>query len=61
MTALFVFLVIDLALLVLAALLLLRVLIRRGRATSDLALATVLIALAIGVWYAAIRTPIVLP
>jgi hypothetical protein len=47
----------DLALVIGAALLLLGVLIRRGRGMSYLALAVLLIALAIGLWYTGIRTP----
>jgi ABC-type proline/glycine betaine transport system permease subunit len=47
----------DLALVGAAALLLLGVLIRRGRGMSYLALALFLIVLALGLWYTAIRTP----
>lgn len=47
----------DLALIALAAILLIAVLIRRGRGASYVALAMLLIVLAIGVWYTAIRTP----
>lgn len=47
----------DLALVAAAALLLLAVLVRRGRGGSYLALAFLLIGLAIGLWYTAIRTP----
>lgn len=60
MTALFVFLALDIALLVAAAILLIVVIIR-GRSVQYLALAMLLIALAVGVWYTAIRTPPVLP
>jgi hypothetical protein len=60
LTALFAFLVLDIALLVAAAVLLLVVIIR-GRSMQYLALAVLLIALAVGVWYEAIRQPIVLP
>lgn len=41
-----------------AALLLLAVLVRRGRGARDLALAALLVALAFGVWYTAIRDPL---
>ena len=51
------FLVLDLALIAAAGLLLLIVLFRRGRGLSYFALAVLLIALAIGLWYTAIRTP----
>ncbi|HEX4744619.1 MAG TPA: hypothetical protein VFW12_08110 [Candidatus Limnocylindria bacterium] len=44
-----------------AAVLLLLVLVRRGRGVRDLALAALLIVLAIGVWYTAIRTPLAVP
>jgi hypothetical protein len=37
------------------------VILRRGRSPQYLALAMLLIALAVGVWYSAIRTPPVLP
>ena len=47
----------DLALVAAAVLLLLAVLIRRGRGISHVALAVLLIALAIGLWYTGIRTP----
>ena len=52
------FVVLSLALVIAAALLLLGVLIRRGRGASYLVLAALLIALAVGVWYTAIRTPL---
>ena len=45
----------DLALVAGAALLLLGVLVRRGRGLSYLALAVLLIGLAVGLWYTAIR------
>ena len=51
------FLVLDLTLIAAAALLLLIVLFRRGRGLSYFALAVLLIALAIGLWYTGIRTP----
>jgi hypothetical protein len=51
------FLVLDLALVVAAALLLFGVLLRRGRGASYVALALLLIVLAIGLWYTGIRTP----
>ena len=44
-----------------AAILLLLVLVRRGRSLQYLALAALLIALAVGVWYTTIRTPVALP
>ena len=47
----------DLAL-VLGAVVLLLVVIVRGRSVQYLALAVLLVALAIGVWYTAIRTPV---
>jgi hypothetical protein len=55
------FLVLDLALIAAAALLLLTVLFRRGRGLSYFALAVLLIALAIGLWYMGIRTPLTGP
>jgi ABC-type proline/glycine betaine transport system permease subunit len=61
MNALLLFLALDFALVALAVLLLLAVIIRRGRAPQYLALAALLIALAVGVWYTAIRTPPILP
>lgn len=51
------FVVLDLALIGAAALLLLIVLVRRGRGMSYFALAVFLIVLAIALWYTAIRTP----
>ena len=47
----------DLAL-ILGAVVLLLVVIVRGRSVQYLALAVLLVALAIGVWYTAIRTPV---
>jgi hypothetical protein len=47
----------DLALVASAAILLLVVLIRRGRGVSYFALALLLIGLAVALWYTAIRTP----
>ena len=44
-----------------AAVLLLLVIIRRGRSAQYLALAALLIALALGVWYTTIRSPAALP
>ncbi len=41
--------------------LLLVVIVRRGRSVQYLALATLLILLAIGVWYTTIRAPAALP
>lgn len=60
MTALILFLALDVALLAAAAILLLVVIVR-GRSLQYLALAALLIALAVGVWYTAIRTTPVLP
>jgi ABC-type proline/glycine betaine transport system permease subunit len=61
MSALMLFLALDFALVALAVLLLLAVIVRRGRAPQYLALAALLIVLAVGVWYTAIRTPQILP
>ncbi len=61
MNALIVFLGLDLLLVSGAALLLLVVIVRRGRSPQYIALAGLLIVLAVGVWYTAIRTPPVLP
>ena len=61
MNALLFFLGLDFALVAGACILLLVVLLRRGRSPQYLALAALLIALALGVWYTAIRTPAVLP
>ncbi len=52
------FVALALALAAAAALLLLLVIFRRERQLSNLALATLLIALAAGVWWTAIRTPL---
>ena len=52
------FLALDLALIGSAAILLLIVLARRGRGMSYFALAILLIALAILLWYTGIRTPL---
>jgi hypothetical protein len=57
MTASFLLLVLDLALVVGAAIFLLFVIIRRGRIATNLALALLLIVLAATVWYTAIRVP----
>ena len=51
------FVVLDLALVASAAILLLVVLVRRGRGMSYFALALLLIGLAAALWYTAIRTP----
>ena len=61
MNALGLFLLLDLALVAGAALLLLLVIIRRGRSVQYLALAALLIVLAVGVWYTTIRSPVPLP
>ena len=61
MNALLLFLGLDFALVAGAVVLLLVVILRRGRSPQYLALALLLIALALGVWYTAIRTPPVLP
>ena len=61
MNALVLFLGLDFALVAGAVILLLAVILRRGRSPQYLALATMLIVLAVGVWYTAIRTPPVLP
>jgi hypothetical protein len=61
LNALGLFLVLDLALVAGAALLLLLVIIRRGRSVQYLALAALLIVLAVGVWYTTIRSPVSLP
>ncbi|MEK7861999.1 MAG: hypothetical protein AAB295_01895 [Chloroflexota bacterium] len=58
MSALTLFLARDAALLGGAALLLLVVIVRRGHSVQYLTLAALLIALAVGVWYTAIRTPV---
>lgn len=56
-----VFVLLDLALLLGAAALLVVYLFRRQRRGSELSLAMLLIALAIGVWWTSIRTPLPLP
>jgi ABC-type proline/glycine betaine transport system permease subunit len=61
LNALLLFLALDLALVVGALVLLLAVIVRRGRSPGYLGLAALLIVLALGVWYTAIRTPPVLP
>ena len=61
MNALTLFLALDIALVAGAIVLLFVVVIQRGRSLQYLALAGLLIALAVGVWYTAIRTPPVLP
>ena len=61
MNALGLFLVLDLTLVAGAAVLLLLVILRRGRSVQYLALAALLILLAIGVWYTTIRSPVSLP
>ncbi len=58
MNALTLFLALDVALLAGAAVLLLVVIVRRGQSVQYLALAALLILLAIGVWFTAIREPI---
>ncbi len=60
MNSLLIFLGLDL-LLVSGAAVLLLVVIVRGRSPQYLALAALLIVLALGVWYTAIRTPSALP
>jgi ABC-type proline/glycine betaine transport system permease subunit len=61
LNALVFFLALDAALLLSAAVLLLAVILRRGRSAQYLGLAVMLIVLAMGVWYTSIRTPPVLP
>ena len=58
MNALGLFLVLDLTLVAGAAVLLLLVILRRGRSVQYLALAALLIVLAVGVWYTTIRSPL---
>ncbi len=55
------FLVVALGLVLGAALLLFAVVLRRGRGAANLFLAAFLIALAIGVWVTAIRSPLNVP
>lgn len=52
------FLALDFALLAGALVLLAVVIVRRGRSMQYLGLAVLLVGLAIGVWYTAIRTPL---
>ncbi len=52
------FLALDFALLAGALVLLAVVIVRRGRSMQYLGLAVLLVGLAIGVWYPAIRTPL---
>jgi hypothetical protein len=61
LSALGLFLLLDLALVAAAGVLLLLVIIRRGRSVQYLALAALLIVLALGVWYTTIRAPAALP
>lgn len=55
------FLLVALGLVLGAALLLLAVLLRRGRGGANVFLAVFLIVLAIGVWFTAIRSPLNVP
>ena len=61
MSAELLLLILDLALVVGAAVFLVLVIFRRGRVATNLALALLLIVLAATVWYTAIRTPLRLP
>jgi thiamine transporter ThiT len=61
LSALGLFLLLDLALVAAAGVLLLLVIIRRGRSVQYMALAVLLIVLALGVWYTTIRAPAALP
>ena len=61
MNALGLFLLLDPALVAGAGVLLLLVIVRRGRSVQYLALAALLIVLAVGVWYTTIRSPVSLP
>ena len=61
MNALLFFLALDLALVAGAVILLLVVIVGRGRSPGYLALAALLILLAVGVWYTAIRASSALP
>ena len=61
MSSLLFFLILDIALVVAAVVLLLAVIVRRGRSPAYLGLAALLIVLALGIWYVAFRTPLVLP
>jgi hypothetical protein len=55
------FLIVALGLVLGAALLLFAVVLRRGRGGANVFLAVFLIALAIGVWFTAIRSPLSVP
>jgi hypothetical protein len=61
MSAAFLLLVLDLLLVVGAAIFLVLVIVRRGRIATNLGLALLLIVLAATVWYTSIRTPLPLP
>jgi hypothetical protein len=61
LSALLFFLALDLALVAGAVILLLVVIVGRGRSPGYLALAALLVFLALGVWYVAIRGPSSLP
>ena len=61
MSALVFFLALDAALLLGAGVLLLAVIIGKGRSVQYLGLAALLIVLAVGVWFTSIRTPPALP
>jgi hypothetical protein len=61
MSAAFLLLVLDLLLVVGAAIFLVLVIVRRGRIATNLGLALLLIVLAATVWYTSIRTPPPLP
>jgi len=61
LNSLLIFLAVDLALVIAELVLLLAVIVRRGRSPEYLGLAALLIVLALGVWYTAIRTPSALP
>ena len=61
MSALGLFLLLDLALVAAAGVLLILVIVRRGRSVQYMALAALLIVLALGVWYTTIRAPAALP
>jgi hypothetical protein len=61
MSAALLLLILDLVLVVGAAIFLVLVIVRRGRIATNLALAVLLIVLAATVWYTAIRTPLPLP
>ena len=55
------FVVLALACVAGAAVLLVSVLVRQGQGGRDLALAALLLVLGAGVWYTAIRTPLLVP